>query len=97
MEKRSFIYRDWDSFRGPSGWLEARLSNRLREGYEIWRDQKEMAWRGRSDDFVDAFLYAEEGRKWRVWFDSQPRWYRWFYQARRWLARQIKRFAPKED
>lgn len=41
-----FIYYDSDYLCSPHGWLEARLENRLTEGYEIWRDDNEMAWKG---------------------------------------------------
>jgi hypothetical protein len=44
--KKEFTYRDVDYLEAPIGWLEARLANRFREGYEIWRDEKELAWRG---------------------------------------------------
>lgn len=42
----SFEYKDIDYLESPSGWLEARLSNRLEDGYAIWRDNKNMSWRG---------------------------------------------------
>ncbi len=42
--RKDFIYRDVDYFNSPSGWLEAKLHNRLREGFEAWRDEKK--WRG---------------------------------------------------
>ena len=45
--KKEFIYKDIDYLLAPSGWLEAKLDNRLEEGYEIWRDDKNMAWCGR--------------------------------------------------
>lgn len=41
-----FIYYDSDFIGAPSGWLSARLRNRLDEGYHIWRDEIEMAWKG---------------------------------------------------
>lgn len=44
--KEEFIYKDVDFLNSPIGWLEAKLENRLAEGYEIWRDPKIMAWRG---------------------------------------------------
>jgi len=43
---KKFIYYDVDYLSSLEGWLEARLDNRFREGFEIWRDEKEMAWRG---------------------------------------------------
>jgi hypothetical protein len=45
-KERQFIYYDSDFTASPDGWLRARLENRLKEGYEIWRDEKEMAWKG---------------------------------------------------
>ena len=47
QKTKTFIYRDVDYLNAPSGWLEARLKNRLDEGYEIRRNEKEIAWEGR--------------------------------------------------
>jgi len=44
--KKQFEYRDVDYLETPSGWLEVILDNRLKEGFEIWRDPKNMSWRG---------------------------------------------------
>lgn len=41
-----FEYKDIDYLQSPYLWLEVRLSNRLYEGFEIWRDHKNMSWRG---------------------------------------------------
>ena len=43
---RHFEYYDIDSEKLPCDWLEIRLNNRTREGYEIWRDEQKMAWCG---------------------------------------------------
>lgn len=43
---KQFIYYDIDFLKSPAGWLVARLEGRLREGFEIWRDEKELAWKG---------------------------------------------------
>lgn len=45
---KEFEYRDVDYVNAPTGWLEARLENRFDEGFEIWRDIKNMSWRGRN-------------------------------------------------
>lgn len=44
--KEEFIYRDIDYLESPFGWLDARISNRIEEGFAVWRDEKELAWRG---------------------------------------------------
>lgn len=46
FDGNEFTYKDIDFLPSPIGWLEARLENRLREGFLIWRDEKEMSWRG---------------------------------------------------
>lgn len=43
---RKLEYKDVDYLNSPSGWLGAKLGNRLREGFEIWYDPKRMSWRG---------------------------------------------------
>ena len=45
--ERKFEYKDVDFIGSPKGWLRARLDNRLREGFKIWRDEKNMSWRGK--------------------------------------------------
>ena len=47
QSEEQFEYRDVDYLESPSGWREAKLQNRWQEGYEIWRDNKNMSWRGR--------------------------------------------------
>lgn len=41
-----FEYKDFDYLESPDSWLAARLGNRLKEGFEIWRDDKNMSWKG---------------------------------------------------
>jgi hypothetical protein len=41
-----FEYKDVDYFTAPSDWLFVKLSNRLKDGYEIWRDKKNISWKG---------------------------------------------------
>jgi hypothetical protein len=45
-EPKQFIFYDSDYIKSPLGWLETRLQNKFKDGYEIWRDEKEMAWKG---------------------------------------------------
>ena len=45
-EIKEFEYKDVDYLNSPDGWLGAKLRNRLEWGYEIWRDDKNMSWRG---------------------------------------------------
>ena len=42
-----FEYKDIDILNSPLGWFEVRLENRFKEGYEIWRDEKNMSWKGK--------------------------------------------------
>lgn len=48
MEKKFewFEYFDVDYLNSPNGWLEARISNRFRDGFEIYRDEKRLSWCG---------------------------------------------------
>lgn len=43
---KTFEYKDVDIVVAPEGWYEARLQNRLEEGYEIFRDEAAMSWKG---------------------------------------------------
>lgn len=45
-ELERFEYKDVDFIFSPSGWLEAKLKNKLSAGFEIWRDEKSMSWKG---------------------------------------------------
>ncbi len=47
MEK--FSYKDVDYFTSPYGWLEAKLRNRLNEGFEIKRNHIDLSWDGIKD------------------------------------------------
>lgn len=42
-----FEYKDIDYLLSPVGWLEAKLENRIMEGFEVRRDDERMSWRGR--------------------------------------------------
>lgn len=42
----NFEYKDIDRVCSPDGWFEARLENRLQEGFSIWRDEERLSWRG---------------------------------------------------
>ena len=46
MENKTFEYLECDYLTAPHGWLEAKLHNRFVEGFEIWRDPKNLSWRG---------------------------------------------------
>lgn len=69
---------------------------------ELWEKRNKDEWRVNwralyADHAVDAFRYAEEGRRWRMWFDSQPWWYRTYWKAKQWLTRQLTRAKrPKQ-
>ena len=47
MEEKEFEYKDVDFINSPPGWLETRLENRIGEGFEVWRDEKNMSWKGK--------------------------------------------------
>jgi hypothetical protein len=44
--KETFEYFEADYLGAPWGWLEARLENRLADGYEIRYDLEHLSWRG---------------------------------------------------